>query len=108
MGRQTLIEVNNLKKYFPVGGLFSGGRKLVKAVDDSEIWRLACAGVPGRRSQMIFQKAYQIGCAYPGALNGHARRFMTDDNVGVFIYNKCLDIRLHSLCSFLDFYTVSD
>lgn len=34
MGEQKLIEVNNLKKYFPVGGFFSGGKKMVKAVDD--------------------------------------------------------------------------
>lgn len=33
MGKRKLLEVNGLKKYFPIGGLFSGGKKLVKAVD---------------------------------------------------------------------------
>ena len=31
---KPLIEVRNLKMYFPVGTSFLGGRKLLKAVDD--------------------------------------------------------------------------
>ena len=34
MTRQTLVEVRSLKKYFPVEGGFSSGKRMVKAVDD--------------------------------------------------------------------------